>query len=439
MPNSENETAQNEIQPNTDGVLTCDNLSENSDSSVNIVAVGVRSAFWTIVALVLAFGCFLSFFPYTAMRMYSALDMKYMALNSAEKYMSRNEDEIDIKAGKLNGYGKYADALYLAVNNSVYLMDDAVEKYGYGSMEAADYAKKADKHITAYLACQKDLSMSKRTAEVDSYSLRNTSPAMHPYVYSYTDRLNVSQSRAQFVLGKSGNITTRANATTTYWGQETWELKETDYEPGTAQAMVANDFLFLSQLSAYINAELDKLGLAKLTESNMLTYDKIPKELSLYGSTVFNLFIYSEADKSAGVVNDKGDIVKPGEYTPLHNLIKKYYSDFVNYVKANSTRFSYDELRNINEHLKNTYYLKILSDFTYSVHNMHSVLRAKSEYFDTTVRDKFVEDYEDWHNNLQTEARIWDSEVKGYRTRNVSLTQWYNIGMLYDYLRFYRV
>ena len=127
-PNEEiqNSIEHNDVQysPEGKGGFTAPQEAQTEPAGINLIAVGIRSAFLTVVAAVLLFGCFVSFFPYTAMRMYSSLDLKYMALVSAEKYLSRNADEYD---------EAYVDAFYLAANNSIYFFEDEIAKNGYGS------------------------------------------------------------------------------------------------------------------------------------------------------------------------------------------------------------------------------------------------------------------------------------------------------------------
>ena len=420
-PNEEiqNSIEHNDLQysPEGKGGFTAPQEAQTEPAGINLIAVGIRSAFLTVVAAVLLFGCFVSFFPYTAMRMYSSLDLKYMALVSAEKYLSRNADEYD---------EAYVDAFYLAANNSIYFFEDEIAKNGYGSRGVEFYARKADKYAGGFVEKRRQteqdrdartIALLKRTTSVDEYSLRNTFPAMHPYVYSYLDKLEVARFKAWYALGDYESMNDRRSEAVTYWGQENWEITLPKVEN---PELVASDFLFLSQLSAYINAELENLGLKDIIsgakESGTLTFDIVPESLSLYCKEPFKLFL------------DK-------DFTPLYDTIKNNYEKFVKYIKDNATKYSSTGTEtNLSEHLKHTYYLKCLSDFTYSMHNMFAVLRAKQEYFDEAIREDLRDGYNDWENRLQVDGvRIWAEGQ--YQTRRVSIKQWFNLGMLQDYMK----
>ena len=421
-PNEEiqNSIEHNDVQysPEGKGGFTAPQEAQTEPAGINLIAVGIRSAFLTVVAAVLLFGCFVSFFPYTAMRMYSSLDLKYMALVSAEKYLSRNADEYD---------EAYVDAFYLAANNSIYFFEDEIAKNGYGSRGVEFYARKADKYAGGFVEKRRQteqdrdartIALLKRTTSVDEYSLRNTFPAMHPYVYSYLDKLEVARFKAWYALGDYESMNDRRSEAVTYWGQENWEITLPKVEN---PELVASDFLFLSQLSAYINAELENLGLKDIisgAKDGMLTPKLVPESLNLYGVDPFKLFF----EKS---------------FTPLYTLIKNNYEKFVDYIKANATKYSSTGTEtNVSEHLKHTYYLKCLSDFTYSMHNMFAVISADKQvgYFDPAIRKDLKNEYNDWENRLQVDGvRIWAEGQ--YQTRRVSIKQWFNLGMLQDYMK----
>lgn len=405
-----------------------DPVREERPVQVNIIALGLRTAFMTVAVVVLLFGCFVSFFPYTAMRMYSALDLKYMALVNAERYMSRNADEVDIDNNVFPApFGKYADALYCAVNNSVYFMDDAASSDGYNSESAGYYAKKADEYITRYLMCNNAIdSLFERTVKIDEYSLKNSLPALRPYVYSFTDKLEIARFKSWLITGEESRLVRRAQEATTLWNQEGWSV--------TAER--ADDyFLFLAQLSAYIDSEIEALGYKALAESRpdgMLTSDIIPDDGKLYGvGKPFDLFVYDGND-----YDNAGNRVGDGKFKELYNTVTAHYTDFVDYIKANATKHNIFGDRDHNEHLKITYYLKSLSDFAYSMNNMTAVLQAHNLYFDSEFRDDIRNASYKWEANLQVyNVRIHSGDTF---VSSGDMKDWYRDGLLYDYLDFFR-
>lgn len=238
-----------------------------TQGELSIAAVGVRAAFWTVVAIALCFACFLSFFSYTAMRFYTKLDLKEMALVSAEKYLARHSAEYDIESNVApQADTKYVDALCCAVNYSIDFMEEALRKEGKESQNARYYAKRVDKYATIYINCLGvPDSTFLRTQRIDAYNLAHTvNPALHPYVYSYADYLQSSRFKAWYVLGNDAAIRARINTATTSWmyvdtlGNDA----EITWMPNS-DAQTEDLLLLLAELSAYIDAELNEIGLSQ--------------------------------------------------------------------------------------------------------------------------------------------------------------------------------
>lgn len=398
---------------------------------INTAAVAVRSAFWTVVAGMLLFACFLSFFPYTAMRFYHALDLREMALYSAERYLSRHADEMDAARGKFPAAnGKYADALYFAVNTAADLMNESVGAGKYRSEEAQYYARKAEKYAAAYLDANIIGSLYERTERTDTYNLLHSSASLHPYVYSFADTLETVRFKAWYILGEYNKMQERVSTATTLWGQ-------TDWTP------VEADFLLLKQLSVYIDAELDELGLsdviAQKTAGYLMNDKDIPDDITLYGlRKPFDLFIYDAAD-----VDPYGRPYGDGAYTVLYEQITKNYDQWVSLIRENATRYAlHGEAQDAKMHLKFTYYLKTLSEFTRSMRNMTLLWDTQKTYFDEEYRSDLQTGRNTWYNkmsvhNVRVTKRNGAGEITGTDTGTYQIYEWYAWGMLDDYCKFY--
>lgn len=416
-----------------------DNMQENETQSYNsaaeqtsIVGFALRSAFMSLAVVVLLFACILNFSPYTAMRFYSKLDMKDLALASAEKYLARNADEYDRLTGDNN---KYADALYLAVNNSVYLMNENIAAKGYRSSATLYYARKADKYVNMYLDSN---AMSMRTARVDEYNLAHTQPAIHPLVYSYGDTLVKVRFKLWHMLGNDSEISTRVSTATTGWNEASGE-----WDSDTASDMLDRAIPFFAQLTAYIETEF------AYSEPNfrysIKEIDEVTKETTtrtvdmkeafehdpLLNPNYISVDLYGDKPFSLFVNND-------GSFTGLYNDVLYRFDSFVNVLKSKSL----ENLPNNPEadraaHLRYTYGLKVMRDFTLSMANMTATLSAGNGFYD-----------EGYRAALKSSANVYENkyQVRGVRVTRDGITQtgtynmenWYNWGYLYDYLGFWR-
>lgn len=385
---------------------------------INIPAVALRSAFWTFVAGILLCACFLSFFPYSAMRFYSRFDLKDMALMSAEKYLSRNSDKYAEATRKTPApFGKYADALYCAANNSIHFMNGKVQNKGYESRDARYYAEKVVKHSDEYIRFT--IALSERTSRVQSYNLIHSAPALHPYVYSYTDYLATMRFKAYYILGDYAKMGTIINETTTPWinAGSDWQFAN-EYE--------FDEFMLLiSELNAYLDGEFTKIGLDKLiseAKDGVLYPQGIGDEINLYGAQKpFDLFIEDS-----------------GRFALLYTDTVKHIDKFVDYIRDNSIRYAPDSSApDLMKHLQYTYYLKNLSVFVRNMINMTATLSANNKFFDEVYREELKKSYDTWQSSY------FVSDVRYTRdgittTSSCYLGEWYNWGMLNDYLLFYR-
>lgn len=430
--------------------------NEQNEQRVNIFAVAVRSAFWTVVAGVLLCACFLSFFPYTAMKFYAKLDLKEMAFASAEKYIARNASDYSAESGRVpSGFGKYADALYYAANASIYFLNDAVSEKGGASEDAVYYAKKVNKYANEYIYWN-DLSLlgeensfRNRTKKIDDYNLLHTAPRMRPHVYSYTDYLNTALFKSWYVLAKDEKarsvetsaylekMTTRLSTVTTRWNEiEDWTKEN--------ENTVADVFLLFGQLSTYIDAELYELGLYKDIAANpngLLHIDEneignFSRRALLSGKDKpFDLFLEDDV-RNAG--NGKESI-----FTVWYDFINDNYSKFVELVKSltmngnkyipSSAEATADVTHAATQQLKYTYYVKTLSDFSRSMHNMTAVFSGNRRYFDEKVQTDLQQSFEDWQNNMFVGDVRNSANLSSCR-----IFEWYEWGMLNDYLSYFR-
>lgn len=394
-------------------------------SGASMTMLAVRAALCTLVALVFAFVCFLSFFPYTAMRFYVALDLKEMALVSAEKYLSRNSGKYD--EGKLPAAdGKYADALYFAVNASVDFMNENASADGYDSPKAVYYAKRVNKYVGEYSRYNVVTSLLGRTQKVDEYSVAHTLPSVHPYVCDYADSIEVSRFKAWYILGKAVEMRERV-------GKGMPWTSDVDHKT-LNNAQIDDIYLLLGQLSAYIDCELDRLGLTatiKQSENGFIFYDDV-KDASLFApkDKPFDLFIDDD-----------------GRFTAWYNYLEIYFDDILEVVKTNALRYvpgSVDEDRT--EHLRYTRYLKILDDFGKSMLNMTAVFYSQVNYFDKEYEQAIRDSVDTWQvkvNFVPADGlRVYNPDTGSYGTLSegsiISLSDWYARGMLYDYTGFWR-
>ncbi|MCI8458125.1 MAG: hypothetical protein HFE46_00440 [Clostridia bacterium] len=416
------------------------NESGGAKPALSLAAVGVRAAFWTVAAVILLCACILMCSPYTAMRFYSKLDLKDMALYSAEKYLRWHEDKFDPDN---NVYpapdGKYADALYCAANNSIYFMNKFAGKGKYSSRKVQYYARRVDRYAGRYLVCNIPISLYDRTQKIDTYGLQHTSPALHPYVYSFADRLSTEQFKAWYILGENERMTNRWDTATAQWSQEGWEVHE-------------SDFLLLAQLTAYINAELDDLGLRELIESKkegFLMDGDVPGWLSLYGTDKpFDLFVYDKTD-----VDVNGNYpVDEGQFTRLYSVVSETVLDdgagtrnnfqdkFAAFLRGNVRQYAKNgPTPDRAEHLKYTYYLKTLTDFWRAMRNMTVVLASQKGYFPHAAQLQAAGEFWFQNSGIPNVYFYMDGYDKGGVTRDNAIYEWYRYGAMVDYLAFYNI
>ena len=416
---------------------------EKRSGGTNIVALAVRSAFLTFVAAVLAFSCFLVFSPYSAMKIYSNLGNFELALSSAEKYMERHPGEYDADKKILPApFGKYADALYFATNTSISFMNDAVKGGKYNSREAKYYAEKVYKYTQAYLTANGSIdSLYRRTLKVDEYSLQHTKQrSLHPYVYSYRDDLERAKFKSAYIILGNKEVMRDATVITNTWNNaqgHPWMVRDGKLAWGSEAGQEFSDdevrqmFLLLSNLANYTRTETDKLyysgrivlsdkALAKNYERGgdvRLSRDKF-NTVRLYGSGAYDLFIDSS-----------------GKFTELYDNVYGRMESLLEYIKANADKYVWGSGASSSEHLKYTYYLKALKDFTLSMVNMTVVLSAGRGAYNAE-NDIAIQQSEMNYANLYFVNDIWFYRDGSYWNTGADMSEWYLRGPLINYVYF---
>lgn len=399
--------------------------AERKKSDTSMVALAIRAVCGTLVAIVLAFGCFLSFSPYYAMRIFDKLELKDMALSSAERYLSRNAKKYS-QSNQPEAFGKYADALYYAVNASIDFMNDSVPKYGYDSAKAKYYAERVDKYVGEYSGYNVVTSLQPRTQRVDEYAVAHTQPSVHPYVCDYADSIRISRFKAWYILGKDKEMSERV--------QQGLPWVPGADSPQLSTAQIDDLYLILGQLSVYIDCELDNLELTAVirrSPNGFITPEDIKDDTLLAPKDKpFDRFIEDD-----------------GQFTAWYNLLVEHFDEIVDAVRNNALRYTvgFGE-ENPTEHLKYTRYMKILDDFGKSMINMTALLNSQWKYFADKHQESVRGSFGTWYNKALVVpaggVRIYDRDAGGYKTFSegsiVSLSDWYNNGLLYDYLGFWR-
>ena len=149
----------------------------------------------------------------------------------------------------------------------------------------------------------------------------------------------------------------------------------------------------------------------------------------------FDLFL---EDDVRNVGNGKESI-----FTVWYDFINDNYSKFVELVKSltmngnkyipSSAEATADVTHAATQQLKYTYYVKTLSDFSRSMHNMTAVFSGNRRYFDEKVQTDLQQSFEDWQNNMFVRDVRNSANLSSCR-----IFEWYEWGMLNDYLSYFR-
>ena len=429
-------------------------VDETNSGGTNIVALALRSAFLTFVAAVLAFSCFLVFFPYPAMKIYSGLGNRELALNSAEKYLERHANQYDAEKNVLpTPFGKYADALYFAVNTSNSFMNEASRGGKLDSREAKHYAQKVYKYSQMYLSANTIESLYERTLKVDAYSLKNTPRSLHPYVYSYRDDLERASFKAAYILGNDEAVrdafipaNTWNNADSQPWtvnndGELVWG---SGYNEKFSDEDVRQMFLLLSNITTYVRLETDRLyysGKIVLSEKDAEKYERGSEvrftdrsvTARLFGADAYKLLVDADGKNTPLYENICGKIELPSEpdkyiYGRLNSLLE--------YLKDNTQRYAFSELTSGDQskHLKYTYYLKTLKDFAISMINMTAVLSSGRATFKEENQKTLQENHSIFDDFYFVHAYSYRDGL--YGEHGDDMNDWYSRGPLINYIYF---
>lgn len=405
----------------------------------SIMPLAVRTAFLTLAVLILLFACILNFSPYTAMKFYTKIDNRDMAFYFAEKYVARHQD--DKENARPDPFGKYADALYNCNSNAVYFFNKEWNNKGYAHKDTKYYARKLDKYATMYLSHG---SLADRTSLVDTYNLAHTAATLHPYVYSYADSLQIMRFKADYALGDEAlpswrkgsvddpSVNTYTEYLYSYYSGVTTGWNEASGVWTDAQVAERADaaFLLFAQLSEYLKAELDKIGYYDIKKVNdkyaYPTADDVARAIENDGYTLYNKQPFSYF------------VTKDGVFTDLYKAVILRLPVFKEYIRQNAIEHVDAVTPDLATHLKFTYYLKSLRDFTQNLWNMSHVLSTCTRWLtNNDATREALQKTEDTHHELFRvgNVRHYNRDLHDYDWSTCYLNEWYEWGMMYDYLQ----
>ncbi|MDE7395885.1 MAG: hypothetical protein K2M95_07190 [Clostridiales bacterium] len=421
-------------------------------TSASIWPLAIRTACITFAVLILLFACILNFAPYTAMKFYTKIGNRSMAFYSAEKYIARHENET--KNQNPAPFGKFADALYNCNGASIYFFNESLEKNGYAHKDTKYYARKLDKYATMYIGSNLIIdSLAERTTRVDRYNLLHTAPALHPYVYSYADSLQIMRFKADYALRdetvptwRMGNVVYPQDTTYARYAEDNffgkiagWNESSGSWSSEQIENEVENEnvFLMFAQLSEYLKAELSAIG-----------YYSIKKACDEPGVPDNQKYAYPTAsDVSRAVERDGFSLYNKHPFAYFmerSGALRALYVDityrlpvFVQYIRDNATKYVDAAVPNALEHLKMTYYLKSLSDFVQNMWNMTAVLSSCTRWFNEENRIA-LQRTEQTYSELFRVSGVRVTVDGNSQLRSCDLKEWYEWGLLQDYLDFYK-
>lgn len=345
--------------------------SDKDSQPFDAIRLTVKTLFWVFIVGVLLFGSFLSFFPYSAMRLYSKYNNKNLAENYAEVFLERSG------AVNSDGNSKYADALFCALNNSVYLMNNEYNSNGGDLKKSQKYAEKTLKYGNEYLRLNSINSYKTRTAIIDSFNRKNSIPQMHSSVslYSYNDYIQSNIYRAQLILGKSDEL----------------KAEHLQYISANFATLSYNhsDYMFFLNLNKYLSF--------------------IPREKP----TDYSFFIENS-----------------GKPTEIFIAADKIFPLLIENIKQNQASLTAEQ------HLKYTFYLAILSEFNQNMKNISTYVAANKHKFlpeNITLLKALLD-------NAEKNFKVQQVNVfKGgkWQTIDTNLNEWYVLGMRQKYIDLY--
>ncbi len=349
-----------------------DGVGETVGFSIKVAAVALSVIFLLIAILTVTL-------PFSAMKAYNSLGMYDRALESGERYINGRLSDLDAEGvdekgnfigvtahAELSG-GDFLEALDVCVTLSNKLMKESKSAGSYA--DAVYYAEKLERYTRMYacLAGVGYINSRKDSANIANVPSERPQIYIKPYVYSYSHtnmKLNFSArvvlgqtNYMMYNIGRSGDVMTSID-----------ERLNTFTNTVEKSGLIDQYVDFIDQINAYLDYELDKLGLvgAQLDESTVRT-----KYSKLLDGSQFALYL-----------------------TPLDGFTRLY-----NGLGATFTAYAqlaYDFVpSNMDERLRQLYQLQVLTTFSEKMSGIATLLYYNADAYGASS-SVIIKDYPAW-------------------------------------------
>lgn len=371
------DVAPNKTNTNFKADVAENDAAENSEKggvgeivgfSIKVVAIALSVVFLLLSIFTVAM-------PFSAMKVFNNLGMYERALESGDRYI--NGEISAFGAGREDEYGNFkgvtetpaltnddfVEALDVCINLSNKLMTES--KAVKSTADEAYYAEKLERYTRIYacLAGVGSLNAKKNSANIANVPMIQ----LRPYVYSYAHTIMKLNFSARVVLGKTDYMMYsigRAGDVMTSVDERLNTLTNTVEKSGLIDQYVD----FIDELNAYLEYELDKLGLTgiELNETTVRTkYSKV-----LDGSQ-FSLFI-----------------VPLDGFTRLYNGLGETFTTYA--------QLAYDyEPSTMDDRLHQLYQLQVLTSFSEKMSDISTLLYYNADAYGASS-SAIIHDYPNW-------------------------------------------
>ncbi len=445
----------NEVAENS--VTVSDEKSEvASEREFNVATTVIKTLTWFITSVALLFGFFVSCFSYPAMKMYDKMGLYEMAFNRAQAYVTRHKSEYEDKIPLYDS--RYVDALSYAMGKSITFLANET-KNGYHTNKAKKYAKSVDEYVTEYIKFHGyEFSTLGRTNLIQEHAINELKnyPELHPQssVSNYKHYILLNRFSAWYTLGDYAKINEFINSQLTRLNDI--ETNTNNPFPTTDRVLAGekadigfleNHFLLYDALNFYVTAELNKYGYYKLVPKHGL-YESGGAQFESY-ETAIRGTTDANGNRVGGVVLDIRKmpaklLIDRDGLTDLYHKVYKAYEYASNYLR-DYTRYvlGVTMLRNdVEMFLRYTNYLKILSEFALTMHDLALLVNANEDCFYETAKSEVSALYP--NSVWQTIGHgfvngVWYVNEIGNATisADMSLKKWYENGMREMYKTYY--